>query len=71
MSGIAETKSMNTPVQATLTTPPSVEYVADGRGPAWEAGGPTEPGAGTTPTPAAGVVWVVVGGAAGATATPP
>jgi hypothetical protein len=61
---------MNTPVQATLTTPPSVEYVADGPGAAWEAGGPTGPGAGTTPTPAAGVVRVVVGGAAGAAVAP-
>lgn len=30
--GMAETRSMNMPLQATLTTPPGVEYVAIGRG---------------------------------------
>lgn len=68
--GIAETKSMNTPVQATLTTPPSVEYVADGRDPDGGEAGLTGPGVGTTAPPAAGVMRVVLGGAAGATVTP-
>lgn len=61
---------MNTPVQATLTTPPSVEYVADGRDPTGEEAGPAGPGVGATAPPAAGIVRVVLGGAAGATVTP-
>lgn len=61
---------MNTPVQATLTTPPAVEYVADGRDPTGGEAGPTGPGVGRSAPPAAGVVRVVLGGAAGATETP-
>ena len=61
---------MNTPVHSTLTTPPSVEYVADGRDPPGGEAGLTGPGVGTGAAPAAGVVRVVVGGAAGATVTP-
>ena len=57
---------MKKPLQATLTTPPAVEYVAVERGDAWVVGGL----AGRVVGGADGGLAAVVGGEAGATVTP-
>jgi hypothetical protein len=55
---------MKTPLQATLTTPPGVEYVAVGRG--WGAGGLVGRGSGRAPGTAASVA----GGGTGSLSVP-
>lgn len=57
--------SMKKPLQATLTTPPVVEYVAIGRG-GWVVGGTVGRMVGGVP----GLMVAVMGGDVGVTVTP-